>query len=155
MGGREVARQVSGTVVGTTRGAVVAALYQETLDTIAKGHKIEMHYGFRLKRFDVQKEALTFVDESNKEVSVDASHSRIIDGTGCWSKIRDALDAEDETFQVEKWSWRNHFRNLFVESADTGYDPKWHYIFSNVSGMYMSWLGGNRWAFSIGCLESQ
>jgi len=153
--GKEVARQQSGTVVGTTRGSVVAALYKEALATIEKGHKIEFHFGMRLKEFDASNRSLKFLNDTDEEVSIDTSNARLLDGTGCWSKIRDSLAAMDDTFVVEKWAWGQTFRNLFVDSADTGFDPKVHYIYSNVSGMYVACLGDNKWAFSIGCLDSQ
>merc|ERR1719387_1196704 len=112
--------------------------------------------GLRLKQFDVATRTLTFNDANGAEVRVDASQSRIIDGTGCWSKIRDAYAMADESFTVEKWAWGQTFRNLFVDSDDTGFDTKVHYIFtSDTSGMYVAWLGEKKWAFSVGCLDNE
>lgn len=154
--GRQVAQQESGVVVGTTRGAVVAGLYKEATELTTKGFPIDWHMGLRLKHFDVATRTLTFHDANRAEVRVDASQSRIIDGTGCWSKIRDAYAMADESFTVEKWAWGQTFRNLFVDCDDTGFDPKVHYIFSSdTSGMYISWLGGKKWAFSVGCLDNE
>jgi len=154
--GREVARQESGTVIGTTRGAIVAELFREAQEVTAKGLPLEWHTGFRLQAYDAESRTLTFRVSSGQEVQVQASHARIIDSSGCWSKIREAYSMADASFVVERCAWGQTFRNLFLEGEHTGFDPKWHYIFaSDTSGSYFASLGGQKWVLSVGCLDHE
>lgn len=148
---KEVAKLPSGVVVGTTRITVIACLYKEAQSI---GDSIKFHTGYKLQAFDVNAHILSFVC-NGEDVKVDASKARILDGTGCWSKIRTALSkAEVDPIEVDTFAWGTTFRNLFSsdDPQNVSIDPKWHYIFSTkMSGIYAAVLTGKKWVFSLGC----
>lgn len=144
---KKIARLESGTVLGTTRGAVVSSLYE-----VAKATKgVSVKLGHKLVSADAAACTLTFLVDGEAHV-VDYADTRVIDATGCWSKLRTAVTAADPTFQVETWPWQIHFRNLFTSdpppSGHGSLNPKDHYIFTT-AGIYCAVLTGNRWAFSL------
>ena len=143
---KKIARMESGTVMGTTRGSVVQGLHK--IATATPG--IEIKLGHKLVSADVENSTLTFLADGTQHV-VDYSRSRLIDATGCWSKLRTAVAAADPTFKVETWPWEIHFRNLFTSDPPVGghtLKPKDHYIFTT-AGIYCAVLTGQRWAFSL------
>jgi len=148
--GREVAALASGVVAATTRGTVVAALYKEAM---GMDDNVLFRMGHKLQTFDAASSTLSFL-ASGKDVIVNASQVRILDGTGCWSKIRKGLAEMDSEFKVETYAWGTVFRNLFTadEPPQSTLKSTWHYIFSTkMSGIYGAVLSGKRWVFSLGC----
>jgi kynurenine 3-monooxygenase len=151
---REVAFMDSGCVAGTTRGKVVSALFEEA--TRIEG--IRIHLGHKLTTVDLANQRLTFtrVAEAEAEpLAVDFSDSRIIDASGCWSKIRAAMAEADPTFTVEAYPWRTTFRNLFTKHdvvVPKGIDPKAHHIFSTAN-VYASELLDGQWVFVVATSE--
>lgn len=143
---KRIARMASGTVLGTTRGAVVAELAKVAQKTA----NIDIHLGHKLVRADIDTQTITFA-VGGIEQTVPYSAARVVDASGCWSKLRTAVAAADTSFQVETWPWDIHFRNLFSEDPPPEgslLKGKEHYIFTT-AGIYCAVLTGRRWSFSL------
>jgi kynurenine 3-monooxygenase len=155
---KEVAFMESGVVAGSTRGLVVQTLLREALATAAAGGKIAFRLGLKLVDVDLGGEKLTFNDvrdESHAPIVIDTSDARVIDTSGCWSKIRAAFAAADPTFVVETYPWRTAFRNLFTApnvAVPKELDPKAHHIFSTAN-MFASELVDGKWVFVVSSNE--
>ncbi len=142
---KEIARMKSGTVLGTTRGAVVSALFRHAEAQAG----VTLRLGARLVRADALEETLTFELPGGDEECVSYASARVIDGSGCFSKLRGAVAAVDPTFEVEAWPWELTFRNLFTaEKPASRLDDRLHYIFTT-AGIYAAVLKGSRWVFSL------
>ena len=141
---KEIARLKSGTVVGTTRGKVVAELYRAACQT----RGVQIVLGAKLVRVDVAASTLTF-DWTGNEMVVDYSAARVLDCTGCYSKLRTAVAQHDSTFNVTTFPWEITFRNMFTAPTPpaVNLDPTLHYIFTT-AGVYAAVLTGSRWVFS-------
>lgn len=108
-----------GTHIGTLRGGVVMSFYNDALKAIAAGAKIEIKLGHKLVEIDLANNKMTFEKRNNERIVVDYADSRIIDSSGCWSKIRTAMTVADSTFKAEYFPWKLTFRNLFTaENVD-------------------------------------
>ena len=146
--GKQIALLKSGTVVGTTRGKVVSELYKAAADTAG----VTMMLGHKLIKADTSSRTLTFAKGSGEEVLVDysASGTRVLDCTGCFSKLRTAVASTDPTFAVAATPWEISFRCLFTSDPPkaTNLDPALHYIFTT-AGIYAAVLTGSRWVFSL------
>ena len=110
---KEIARLASGTVVGTTRGKVVAELYKRACET----PNVDVKLNRKLVRADVERLTMTFAvlgGADGQEEEVDFTTARVLDCTGCFSKLRTAVAAVDAGLGVMTWPWDITFRNLFV-----------------------------------------
>mmetsp|Transcript_12349 Transcript_12349/g.35523 ORF Transcript_12349/g.35523 Transcript_12349/m.35523 type:complete len:454 (+) Transcript_12349:46-1407(+) len=154
-GSRRVALLPSGTVVATTRGHVVTELWRVAQQT--EGVTIRM--GMNLRDVDLSSSSLTFesrhdgrkADETGVvEEVVNFSGKRLLDCTGCFSKVRPAVQNADPSLGVTTTPWRLHFRNLYTapHPAQVSLDPKVHHIFTS-AGIYAAVLKGSRWVFSL------
>lgn len=93
----ELARLPSGTVIGTTRGKVVSALFGEAQAT----EGLTLRMGMKLVRADLSvANTLTFAGSDGNEEVVDISSARVLDCSGCFSKLRSAVAAADPSFEV-------------------------------------------------------
>lgn len=147
---KEIARLPSGTVIGSTRGRVVAALYDEALSCATAGHALVIKLGWKLAQVSEDATTLTFTKDGESDLVYQTASSRVIDASGCWSRLRTALAAADSSFEVETYPWRVYYRNLFTaaEPPATTLDPKLHYIFTT-AGIYAAVLKERRWVFSL------
>lgn len=149
---REIARLPSGTVIGTTRGKVVSELWRVAQQT--RGVSFEM--GMDLRSVDLASNTLTFARRrqegraGTEEEVVSLAGKRVLDTSGCFSKLRAAVEQADPSFEVKTWPWQIHFRNLFTaaEPPRVNLDAHLHYIFSS-AGIYAAVLGDSRWVFSL------
>ena len=177
----EIARLPSGTVVGSTRGRVVAALHAKAVEAAERdGYALALRLSWRLRAVSADARTLTFARSGGggtpptaapsaddaaggdggdeEEWVLDTARSRVIDASGCWSKLRDALAAADPSFVVERFPWRVFYRNLYTPAEPTApttmaasaapLDPKLHYIFTS-AGIYVAVLKERRWVLSL------
>ena len=96
--------------------------------------------GHKLTAADVVKRTLTF-EHGGESLVIDLGETRVIDCTGCWSKVRRAMQEADASFAVTETPWNVSFRLVFTGEKPSLPapldDPKAHYIFSTAN-MYCS-----------------
>lgn len=151
-GSTMVADLKSGSVIGTTRGAVNLLLYEEAI----KHPEIKIEFGHRISSVNMESKSLTFTVKGRADVTIDASNSRVIAGDGVNSILRKAMEGRNG-FTVTAFPWSKEFRVLFSSKGEVidGLDTAVHYIFNGCysAAILNEQTAKKRWTCVIGVGE--
>jgi kynurenine 3-monooxygenase len=116
-GSTRVARQISGTVYGTSRAKVNLLLYEVALE-----HKlIKINFNHKLININSKTKELTFEVREKGDgqhiitQQITLKCSKVIAADGVNSKVRSYMDTNCQNFKSDIYPWTNEYRVLFSQ----------------------------------------